>query len=84
MGLWNEDLPPFALVPRNIRIDKYIYLHNSCRIQSLATRHSPLDSGDMKPSLPNVLEVYRLSEEYQLEPVVPPVGRNSKARGSER
>jgi len=33
---------------------------------------------DMKPSLPNVLEVYRLSEEYQLEPVVPPVGRNSK------
>lgn len=34
--------------------------------------------GDMKPSLPNVLEVYRLAEEYKLEKVVPPVGRNSQ------
>jgi len=33
---------------------------------------------DMKPSLPNVLEVYRLAEEYTLEKVVPPVGRNSQ------
>ncbi|CAK9097016.1 unnamed protein product [Durusdinium trenchii] len=33
---------------------------------------------DMKPSLPNVLEVYRLAEEYKLEKVVPPVGRNSQ------
>lgn len=33
---------------------------------------------DMKPSLPNVLEVYRLAEEYSLEKVVPPVGRNSQ------
>lgn len=32
----------------------------------------------MKPSLPNVLEVYRLAEEYSLEKVVPPVGRNSQ------
>ena len=32
----------------------------------------------MKPSLPNVLEVYRLAEEYTLEKVVPPVGRNSQ------
>ena len=34
---------------------------------------------DMKPSLPNVLEVYRLAEEYKLQKVVPPVGRNSQA-----
>jgi len=39
--------------------------------ENLATR-------DMKPSLPNVLEVYRLAEDYKLEKVMPPVGRNSQ------
>jgi len=37
-----------------------------------------LASRDMKPSLPNVLEVYRLAEDYKLEKVMPPVGRNSQ------
>ena len=36
----------------------------------------------MKPSLPNVLEVYRLAEDYKLEKVMPPVGRNSQVGAS--
>eukprot|EP00441_Pelagodinium_beii_P031460 CAMPEP_0197637908 /NCGR_PEP_ID=MMETSP1338-20131121/12992_1 /TAXON_ID=43686 ORGANISM="Pelagodinium beii, Strain RCC1491" /NCGR_SAMPLE_ID=MMETSP1338 /ASSEMBLY_ACC=CAM_ASM_000754 /LENGTH=2142 /DNA_ID=CAMNT_0043210401 /DNA_START=44 /DNA_END=6472 /DNA_ORIENTATION=+ len=33
---------------------------------------------DMRPSFPNLFEVYRLAEEYDIERIIPVVGRNSQ------
>eukprot|EP00441_Pelagodinium_beii_P036360 CAMPEP_0197642468 /NCGR_PEP_ID=MMETSP1338-20131121/16115_1 /TAXON_ID=43686 ORGANISM="Pelagodinium beii, Strain RCC1491" /NCGR_SAMPLE_ID=MMETSP1338 /ASSEMBLY_ACC=CAM_ASM_000754 /LENGTH=2163 /DNA_ID=CAMNT_0043215591 /DNA_START=12 /DNA_END=6503 /DNA_ORIENTATION=+ len=33
---------------------------------------------DMRPSFPNMLEVYRLAEDYDIERIIPVVGRNSQ------
>ena len=64
---WKENLATRA------RPDKFVFgFFQKCA--------SMLLQGDMKPSLPNVLEVYRLAEDYKLEKVMPPVGRNSQAR----